>query len=80
MSNLAQRHHSLRWSLGRVDGLHNAEVFVAGKWRTSHVACRRPRGFKQQELAEIRRMVWMNTGKAGDPGEIVLEDEDGDCW
>lgn len=68
-----RRVHSLRWSPDRTGGLHNAQVFVAGKWRTHHVACRRPRVLKRKELLALQRFVWLNTGKIGKPEDIEFE-------
>ena len=66
------RKHSLRWDPEKVAGLHHAQVFVAGKWRTSYIACRKPRKFKRRELDAIRHMVWLNTGKRGQPEDVEL--------
>lgn len=60
--------HTSRWSArGEFEpGLYHLQVFAVGKWRTTHVVCRKPRRLSATEVAQAARLMWLNTGKPSD--------------
>ena len=51
-----------RWTVDKLDGVHHAEVFIAGKWRLMSPKCRNHRPITPKELLNIRRTIDINTG------------------